>query len=354
MSERRNDGVELPPDHGDPQAEYRALTGSCGLADRPDRALVRVTGERAAEMVNGLVTNDVGSLGEAGRHALLLNAKGRVLTDLRVLPVGDGLLLDLPESGRANLLSTFQKYLPPIYARFEDLTRDWGVTGVYGPDAVRAVSAVDAVRDAVPTGHLQVRHRAADDGDLLVVRAHGLAGDGVELIGPRAALRELDDALVAAVRDVGGSRVGRRALEVARIEAGIPRYGQDMDEGNLAQETGLDEAISHEKGCYLGQEVVARIHFRGHVNRHLRGLRFRDRLPGPGARLEREDGGKEVGRVTSAAESPDLGPIGLGYVRREVEPPAEIRWVDEEGGAGRVEVLELPLRQGFEVDRTPG
>jgi folate-binding protein YgfZ len=133
-----------------------------------------------------------------------------------------------------------------------------------------------------------------------------------------------------------------QALNVVRIESGVPDYGVDMDESNLAQETGLEaEAISYDKGCYLGQEVVARVHFRGHVNRHLRSLSFPDTLPERGVALLDQD--KEVGVVTSAVMSPDYGAIGLGYVRREIAPSHGLSW---SGPAGRGEavVLESPFR----------
>ncbi len=135
-------------------------------------------------------------------------------------------------------------------------------------------------------------------------------------------------------------------MDVLRVEAGLPACGQDMDESNLAQETGLGDAISHDKGCYLGQEVVARIHFRGHVNRILRGLEFDGRRADPGAALR--DGDREVGRVTSSVSSPDLGPIGLGYVRREIEPGARLGWsVDDVEGEAIVRALPFRRRVGL-------
>jgi folate-binding protein YgfZ len=128
-----------------------------------------------------------------------------------------------------------------------------------------------------------------------------------------------------------------------RVECGIPRYGVDIDEENLAQETGLEaEAIAYDKGCYLGQEVVARVHFRGHVNRLLSGIEFGTTLPASGAELHTDEG-KEVGWVTSAVESPEYGLIGLGYIRREVATGVALRWTDEcREGAGTV--VPLPFR----------
>jgi folate-binding protein YgfZ len=171
-----------------------------------------------------------------------------------------------------------------------------------------------------------------------------LAGDGVELVAPREAAGALIERLSASVRDREGRVAGSKAVEVVRVECGIPRYGIDISESNLAQETGLEgAAISYDKGCYLGQEVVARIHFRGHVNRRLGGFTLVGDLPSGGAAL-REETGKEVGLVTSAVESPDFGQIALGYVRREVEARARLSWSDG-GREGTATVIDLPFRE---------
>jgi folate-binding protein YgfZ len=321
-------------------SEYRALVDACALAARVDRATVTVAGERPAEMLNGLVTQKVVGLAGSGRHALLLTPKGRVLTDLRVFPRADELQLDVPATGLPNLLGAFQKYLPPIYARYEDVSDRLRQLGVYGPAAAEAARTV--LGADVPTEHLGVRELESAGAPVLVVRSRRLAGDGVEFILPGDAAAPLAEALLSEVTALGGRAVGARALEVVRVESGVPLYGVDMDESNLAQETGLEsEAISYDKGCYLGQEVVARIHFRGHVNRRLMGLKFADRPAPRGAALY--DGEKEVGAVTSSVVSPDLGAIGLGYVRREFERADRLRWADG-AHAGAATLAELPFR----------
>jgi folate-binding protein YgfZ len=328
-------------DPSDFRAEYDAFARSCALVSRADRAAVRVTGERAAEMLNGLVTNRVTGLDRRGCHALLLNAKGRILSDMRVLPEGAGLLLDVPRAGLDNLLSTFKKYLPPIYASYENLSDDVVQVGVYGPESSAAVAA--AIGDVPAEPHLSVLSVTHEGESLLLIRDRRLAEDGIELLLPAAAstavVGELSKA--AAVRE--GRAAGWRALEARRIERGIPRYGIDMSDANLAQESGLEEeAISYDKGCYLGQEVVARVHFRGHVNRRLMGLKFGEGGAAPGARLFR--GEKRVGEVTSSVDSPAFGPIGLGYVRREIEESANLRWSEDERG-GELMVTALPFRE---------
>jgi folate-binding protein YgfZ len=326
---------------GDFEAEYRALVDTCGLAARSDRGCVVVSGDRRDEMLNGLVSNQVAGLSDVGRHAFLLTAKGRVLTDLRVFPRAGDTLLDVPRSGLPNLLATFKKYLPPIYATFEDVSEAVTQLAVYGPEAATAVQ--DALGLEPPTEHLATSGHDLDGRQVLVIRNRWLGSDGLEFIAPADAARALAEHLSKAVGAAGGRPVGARALEVVRIESGLALYGVDISDDNLAQETGLEgEAISYDKGCYLGQEVVARVHFRGHVNRRLRGLEFDADGAVPGSALSLA--GKDIGQVTSVANSPDLGPIGLGYVRREVEPPASVRW-SEGGVSGDARILELPLRR---------
>ncbi|UCC81629.1 MAG: folate-binding protein YgfZ [Gemmatimonadota bacterium] len=351
--------LEGAGDLGDWEAECRAFHEGCALALRADRCTVIVTGERRAEMLNGLVTNQVTELGHTGRHALLLNRKGRVLTDLRVLPRVTDLLLDLPRSGSENLLATFRKYLPPIYAGFEDASESLGEVGLYGPQTA-GVCATLGVR--TPDEHLGVREIELADAPALLIRNRRLARDGVELVAPREALPDLIDLLLRVVREHGGRAAGSRALDVARVESGIPEYGVDVSQENLTRETGLEgEAVSFDKGCYLGQEIVARVHFRGQVKRLLRTLKFyrsamsseapegRGELPAPGAALRDRDG--ELGTVTSAVRSPRFGPIGLGYLRTEVavsEVSPDMTW----SAAGRegVAVIHGPPLQPFEKE----
>ena len=333
--------VEGASDLGDFEAEYRALVDSCGLAARVDRSFVVVSGDRREEMLNGLVSNQVTGLSSSGRHAFLLTAKGRVLTDLRVLPRANDTLLDVPRSGLPNLLDAFKKYLPPIYATFEDVSDSLGQLGLYGPNG--AATFREATGREAPADHLEMDSHQIEGTPALLVRNRRYGDDGVELIAAAEAISSLAEVLLKEVVAVGGRLVGSRALDVVRVESGLPEYGVDMSEENLTQETGLQaDAISYDKGCYLGQEVVARVHFRGHVNRLLRGLEFDGEGPAPGSALTQAD--KEVGRVTSFVSSPDFGPIGLGYVRREIEPSSSLQWA-QAGAVGGARVLELPFRR---------
>jgi folate-binding protein YgfZ len=332
--------LEAPADLGAPREEYLALVEACAVTVRADRGAVRVSGERRGEMLNGLLTNRVTGSSRSGCHAMLLTPKGRVLSDLRVLPRSDDIVLDVPGAGLENVLQAFAKYLPPLYARFEDAGDRLRWLALYGPLAPTA--ALAALGEPAPEGDLEVREVIVDGTSVLMIRSRRVTGDGVEFLVPKESAAKLAERLLVGVGDVGGRPAGRKAVEIVRVEAGVPRYGMDIDESNLAQETGLEaESISHDKGCYLGQEVVARIHFRGHVNRHLCGLEFSGEVVRPGALLF--DGDKQVGSVTSSVDSPRFGPIGLGYVRREVERSSRVRWVHE-AREGPATVVDLPFR----------
>jgi folate-binding protein YgfZ len=346
--------LEGAPDLGDWEAECHAFGASCALTLRADRCAVIVTGDRRAEMLNGLVTNQVTDLEDVGRHALLLNRKGRVLTDLRVLPRTTDLLLDLPRAGSENLLATFQKYLPPIFAGFDDASESLGQVGLYGPQATNVIATLGL---RTPDEHLGVREIELADAAALLIRNHRLARDGIELIAPREALPDLIGRLLTVVREHGGRAAGSRALEVARLESAIPLYGVDVSQENLTQETGLDgEAVSFDKGCYLGQEIVARVRYRGQVKRLLRTLRFYrsaappeppesgGEAPPAGAMLRRA--GDEVGTVTSAVRSPRFGLVGLGYIKTEValsETTATLSW-SAAGREGSAVIQGPPLQ----------
>lgn len=350
---------------GEAEEEHFALVRSVGLVGGTDRGLVRVTGDAALRTLNGLVTNDLSPLAEGrAAYAFVLTPKGRPVAELRLLPAraaGEEVFLDAPAACLEALLAHLRKYLPPIYARFEPWTGH-GRLSLVGP---RAAEALEAAREALswarrlpppaglePLGVARLaggaegegRTAAGDAGtpDLFLVRREEVEGPGFDLYLPAARLSGAWKGLEGVARELGGGPVGREAYEVWRVERGVPVYGADIDEENLPQETGQEaRAISYQKGCYTGQEVVARIHYRGHVNRLLRGFAFddgrREAPPPRGQELYRE--GRPVGHVTTPVLSPRFGPIGLGYVRREVEPAERLALEPEGKPAARVVAL---------------
>jgi tRNA-modifying protein YgfZ len=308
------------------QSEYRVLRDGAGILERGDRATLDVVGPDAVDFLQGQVTNDVAALvaGE-GCYATILNPKGRILADLRILRRGEqDLWLDTDRTCAQAVLSNLRMYKIGRQVEVADRSAERAVLSLIGP-AARDLAGAD----------LPPREHSFVDAEIGGIAAIAVATDvGVDLLVDAPATTDL----VSTLTERGAVPVSRPAAEIVRIESGRARYGADMSEDNLPGEIGLEErAVSFTKGCYVGQEPVARMHHRGHPNRHLRGLRLSAPAE-PGAALTAE--GREVGAVTSAVVSPALGPIALGIVRREVEPGAEV----EVGPAGApARVTELPF-----------
>lgn len=325
-------GARVAGDYGDPAAEYEALRGAAGLVDRSARAAVVVTGPDARSFLQSLVSQDVDPLADGeGARSLLLEPRGKLVADFRALRVGEEeWWLDAEVGAGDALAGGLRRFLIRVKVEVTDRTGRWGEVSVLGPQAPAVVA--DTLGVAVP----EVPYSHVPFGPHRVVRAGWPGLPGVDVVGPVDGLGEVWERLAATIPPVGLA-----AAEVARVEAGVPRLGLDLDETTIPQEAFLDrEAISFTKGCFVGQELACRIDTRGHVNRHLRGLRFAgDRLPPRGAEV-RHDGGT-VGRVTSAASLPGRPPVGLALVRREVTPaePVSVVW---EGGETAAEVVELP------------
>lgn len=296
----------------------------------------RLAGDHAIAAINGLVTNDVTRLADDhGHFAVALTPKGKVLADCRILRCSPTeLLIGVSTEAAPGWWDMLRKYVNPRLARYTDETTATATFLVAGADAASVLGAPgDAVDAWPPWRHAAVR---LHDVDVRVVRTP-ILGDvpAFLVIAPADRASDVTRQLTAA----GTSETPADALEPLRIEAGWPAWGRDMDDGTIPQEANLDTlgAISFDKGCYTGQETVARVHFRGHVNRHLRGLV----ADGPlvrGASLS-DDRGKLVGDVRSVAVSARFGPIALAMVRREVPVGGEVV-VD---GGTRARVVALPF-----------
>lgn len=322
------------------EREYAFLEKSAGLVDHLERTIVEVSGERAAALIGGLLTNDVEGLGvDQALYSLMLTPKGRPVAEMRVVRRSGGIWLDMPNACLEVALAHLGRYLPPRLARFL-VAEAWRRLSVVGPLAAPALEALPFSPSIGELASLQATH-AEEPPLATLIRRERIEGPGFDLYTTElAAWKEL---LGAAVARVGGGSAGPAAYAAWRIERGVPQYGAEIDLDVLPQETGQEKrAISFTKGCYTGQEVVARIHYRGHVNRQLRGLRFEEPAATgieAGTGTELFAGDRAVGRVTSVATHPVRGRIGLGYVRREVEPPAKL--AVEPGGAEVCSVREL-------------
>ena len=320
-------------------AAYQAARSACVLIDRPDRAFVRVTGRDPVRMINGLLTNDIAALtaGHAARAAML-TPKGRMLADVRAIRRADDLLIETDTAALANVLATLKKYVPPLFAKGEDVSGALRVVTLHGPASLTTLGR--ALGDATATairdhGGAEARF---EDRPILVLRTSLAGVAGSDLVVPA----DTHDAIMRELAAAGAVRGGLDTLEVLRIEAGEPRWGAELDESVIPLEAGLKNAmISTTKGCYTGQEVIIRILHRGHVNRHLRGVLLDDApVPTRGTELFREDAAKPMGQVTSACASPRMGgTIALGYVRREVEPGTTLRLGEPGGRIARIVTL---------------
>jgi folate-binding protein YgfZ len=286
----------------DPNEEARWLTETVGVCARTDRAAVRVWGEEARSWLNGQITNDVRETARGDAvYALAVNVKGRILADLTVLDRGDDFVLLPPRDRREALLEHLDKYVVMEDVELEPI--DEAVLTAQGPGAPKVADALDAPR--YRTDHLGTSERPIGGFDVLV------PPDRAE-----AALGALTEAAAAA----GGGAVSEAGWELARVRLGRPRFGVDFGDAQLPQEAGLKAlALSFDKGCYLGQEVVCMLEDRGQLRRRLVRLEG-EALPPVGAGIEAE--GKRVGEVTSALEDPADGRVrALGYVKRAFAEP---------------------------------
>ena len=284
-------------------SELRAVLDGAGLVDRSERGKLALTGRDAKEFLAGQVTNDVVGLAPGlGCYAAVLTPKGKMVGDLRILDAGDELLLDTERSALQGVFDVLRRATIGFDVELHKRTLQRGLLSLVGPRARE-------VADAAELGGEEHAHRPATVGGAPV---RLIATDvGVDVL----CLAEDTQAVCDALTKAGAEPVSEQAAEVVRVEHGRPRWGAELDETIIPQEAGLNErAVSFTKGCYVGQETVARLHWKGKPNRHLRGLRLSEPVE-PGAQLWL--GERQVGQVGSVALSPEHGPIALAVVRRE-------------------------------------
>jgi len=311
---------------------YRAATDAAAVVDQSDRRRFLVTGRAPGKMLAGVVTGRIPGVGERA-YSTVLTPKGRMVSDLWItrLPGEDErFLLDVPSEGEEALTAYFTKVMPPRFAKVTDISDDTACLSIVGPQAARVMAVgLAALAPESPMPHwrdaldaLQPEQaispvREPSDEPLTVAHNSDLDVQALTVILPANRARGLG----AAISTAGALEVGERVWETLRVEAGTPRFGADMDDTTIPIEAGIGErAIDDTKGCYTGQEVIVRIKHRGHVNRNLRRLAFSKGASVGDELFTSDNSEKPVGRITSVVESPrDGGPIGLGYVRREVE-----------------------------------
>ncbi|MGB7768143.1 MAG: glycine cleavage T C-terminal barrel domain-containing protein [Verrucomicrobiia bacterium] len=394
-------GAEIVNDYGDWLAEHAALCQSSGVLDLSFRSRICLTGTDRVRFLHGQVTNDVKKLraGE-GCYAALVTARGKMESDLNIFNLPDELLLDFEPGLTEKIWQRLEKFVVADDVQIVDAAPHYGLLSVQGPKAEEVVRAIGLFPE-IPTKPLDsVKISDATLGEIYLMNQprlspfplpakrgegqgegqhftssprpsppfHGGEGEnilsGFDLFVPNSSLGAVADKLIAAAKQTGGlvapkqreggRACGWRAFETARIEAGIPCFGVDMDETNLPLECGIENrAVVYNKGCYIGQEVINRIHSFGHVTRELRGLRLADdlkSLPRRGDKLFRD--GKEMGYITSAVKSPVLNAtIALGYVRREAKQIGTELILQTAVGEGSAKIVEIPFVGGLPCRR---
>ena len=350
-------GAEAVAHYGDWLAEHVALRDAAGVLDLSFRGRLCLLGADRKTFLNGQVTNNVKDLkmGE-GCYAALITAKGKMQSDLNVFCLENELLLDFEPGFSESIAQRLEKYIIADDVQIVDVTPHYGLLTVQGPKSAEVVKRLELGESAAgilaaervnkPLNFASMKHETL--GEIYLMNQPRTGSTGFDLFVPTNSLGAVADKLIAAAKQVGGRACGRQALETARIEAGIPRFGADMDETNLPPEAGLDSrAVSYTKGCYIGQEVIARIRTYGQVAKALRGLRLANdlkTLPAKGDKLFL--GEKEIGYITSAIASPTFKQnIALGYVRREGNKIGTDLILRNQDGESVVKIVALPFQE---------
>ena len=369
--------AEVVAHYGESPAEHAALRDCAGVLDLSFRSRLCLTGADRVVFLHGQVTNDVKALAPGrGCYAALISAKGKMQSDVNIHALSDELLLDFEPGLGAGVAERLEKFIVSADVQIVDAAPHYGLLSVQGPRSAEVIAALElfggvpAVRpphpSPLPLGGGEGGQRPGEGlpsipeqpftftsvtdatlGQLYLMNQPRTGSRGFDLFVPTPALGAVADKLIAAARQLGGRACGWDALEFARIEAGIPRFGVDMDENTLPPEAGLDtRAVSYTKGCYIGQEVLARIRTYGQVAKALRGLRLRDDLPVlpvKGDKVFKD--GKEVGSITSAIASPTFkANLALAYVRREANAHGTELTLRTTAGESAARIVELPFR----------
>ncbi|MGH9841003.1 MAG: YgfZ/GcvT domain-containing protein [Blastocatellia bacterium] len=327
------------------RAEYDAIRNGVGVIDFSTAAKLQVSGKNAAQFLNGQVSNDVKSL-EAGDGVLAAfpTLQGKLMALARIYNTGTQLLLELDSINREKIVKNLSRFVPAGDFFVNDVSDQFALVSLQGP---RAAELIERLTDQP---FLNPERRKISEREIVYlpvrITSHSRCGEiGFDLFVAAESARKLTDLILTRGRDFGAREVSLEAFEIARIEAGVPREGVDAGENYIVLESNLESAVSYTKGCYLGQEVIARIHWRGQPAKRLRGLLVEsDEPPQTGTEVWAEDG-KKIGEITSSAHSFALERnIALGYVHRYYLDPGT-RFILKQGDAevGRAELADLPF-----------
>ena len=313
-----------PAQFGSVRDEFNTLRSTCGAFHLVDQVKLRLTGKDRVRWLNGMTTNNIRDLSpEHGVYGFLLNPQGHILGDLTAYNRNDLIVVSTEASQLEKILATFDHYIIMDDVEVANITDEVASVGVAGPNCEAVLRA--AGFDVPSLGQLQMAEMSWQNEHLTIIRGEHNKYPSFELWTAPNRIPGLLSTLQAS----GSMLVGANALELYRIALGVPRYGQDIRERDLPQETAQDRALNFNKGCYVGQEIVERIRSRGNVHRKFTGFKLSGTLPATGAKIQSQ--GKDVGEITSTALIPALGqderghdqPLALGYVRREFAVPGK-------------------------------
>lgn len=335
----------MPNDFGDLRGEYDAIRHGVAVIDFSDAGKLELSGKNAEQFLNGLVSNEVKSL-QAGDGVLVAfpTLQGKLSALSWIYKLADRFLLELDPINREKIFKNLSRFVPAGEFFVTDVSDRFALFSLQGPRSAEMIAALTGQPVDIE-GEYKIRERLIGGKQVLVASRNRCGETGFDLFIPTEFARETLETILSRGGDFGARQSGLGAFEIARIEAGVPREGVDAGENYIILESGLDSAVSYTKGCYLGQEVIARIHWRGQPAKRLRGLLIdADQPPSPGAQLFADDG-KKVGEITSSARSLALDrPIALGYVHRYyLTTGTKFTLKQDEADVGRAQLVELPF-----------
>ncbi len=322
------DASKTPLSYSDPIEEYWAVKKAAGIADISNAGRLRITGKDRVSFLNGLLTSDVAQLREdGGQHSALLNPKARILADLYLYGQPDGILVDTGDSPASKVKDALDRFVITEDVQIRDATRDLVQITIQGPSSGPAIGEALGLEleGLKPLGHKIL-------GPSTIVSRDRSGLGGYDIILPNEEAEAVWNGFLLKTGDMGVRPIGSKAMEMLRLEAGYPRYGIDIDDNTIVLEAGFRDAISFTKGCYMGQEVVARATHIGRVNKQLVRLEIEARDP-PSARSKLKSNDVEAGFITSAAFSPGLGKVAcLAYANRDFAKEGARLAVEQEDG----------------------
>jgi len=307
------DSSSYPVSFSDPADEYWTIKKTAGIADISSSGRLILTGKDRVTFLNGLLTNDVTQVKEdGGQHTALLSPKARVLADLYLYGLADEILIDTGSSPAGKVQEELERFVITEDVKIRNATSELVHLTIQGPESARAIKETlrVAVEDLKPLHHKSL-------GPSIIISRDRTGQGGYDIILPNQEAEAVWQGFLLNTGDFGIKPIGSKAMEILRLEAGYPKYGADIDQDMIVLEAGFKDGISFTKGCYMGQEVVARATHIGRVNKQLVKLEIESPDP-PSTRSKLKSEGVDVGFVTSAAFSPGLGKVvSLGYANRD-------------------------------------